>query len=103
MLQASKIWKHHVYGGTRAGSLYNVYVGIEWSDGSRTRGGVEPSELLTPERVRSRRVAGLCGDPQGQGDRQVPSICMSMRVLGARYRELHGSVRLITYSHPERL
>ena len=46
LLQVSKIWKHHVYRGGRAGSLYNVYVGIEWSDGTRTIGGHEPSEPL---------------------------------------------------------
>ena len=46
LLVVSRIWKHHVYGGARAGSLYNVYVGVEWSDGSRTVGGVEPSEPL---------------------------------------------------------
>lgn len=46
LLQVSKIWKHHVYGGSRAGSLHNVYVGIEWSDGTKTVGGVEPAEPL---------------------------------------------------------
>jgi hypothetical protein len=46
LLQVAQIWKHHVYGGARAGSLHNVYVGIEWSDGTRTVGGVEPSEPL---------------------------------------------------------
>ena len=46
LLQVTRIWKHHVYRGARAGSLYNVYVGIEWSDGSKTTGGVEPSEPL---------------------------------------------------------
>ena len=76
LLQVTRIWKHHVYGGARPGSLYNVYVGIEWSDGSKTTGGVEPSEpLADSESGRAALLAYVAsGEPQGQSHSQVPPI-----------------------------
>ena len=43
--------------------------GVEWSDGSRTQGGVEPSEPLTQTRVESGRAALLAyvATPKGKG------------------------------------
>ena len=67
MLQVSKIWKHHVYGGARAGSLHNVYVGIEWSDGSRTTGGVEPSEPLATSESGRAALLAYVGTPKRKG------------------------------------
>ena len=67
LLQVSKIWKHHVYGGARAGSLYNVYVGVEWSDGSRTQGGVEPSEPLTQSESGRAALLTYVATPKGKG------------------------------------
>ena len=46
LLQVAKVLRHHVYGGAKPGSLHNVYVAVQFSDGSRTQGGVEPSAPL---------------------------------------------------------
>ena len=45
-LQVAKINRHHVYGGSKAGSLFNIYVVVTYSDGSKTQGGFESAEPL---------------------------------------------------------
>ena len=42
----SKVLRHYVYRGARAGSLYNVYAKLLFEDGSCSMGGVEPVEPL---------------------------------------------------------
>ena len=43
----AEILAHHVYGGARSGSLYNVYVRVRYADGSTSgRGGFVPSAPL---------------------------------------------------------
>ena len=46
LLHVVKVLKHHVFGGAKPGSLHNVYVAVQFSDGSKTQGGFEPSEPL---------------------------------------------------------
>jgi hypothetical protein len=39
------VLNHHVYGGARPGSLHNVYLKLQYEDGSRSNGFV-PAEAL---------------------------------------------------------
>ena len=40
------ILNHHIYGGAKEGSLYNVYVRLWYADGTLKGGGFEPAEKL---------------------------------------------------------
>ena len=46
ILEVSKILSHHVYTGAKAGSLYNVYVRVEYTDDSSSGRGYVPAEPL---------------------------------------------------------
>ena len=43
---AVKVLSHHVFGGAKRGALHNVYVRVQYSDGTKTKGGYIPSEPL---------------------------------------------------------
>lgn len=75
LLEVVRVWKHHVYGGARAGSLRNVYVGIEWSDGSKTQGGVEPSEPLACTESGRAALLAYVATSKGKGiAKYLPSV-----------------------------
>jgi len=44
--EIASISKHYVYSGSRAGSLYNIYIAVKFVDGSTSRGGYLPSAPL---------------------------------------------------------
>lgn len=45
-LEVNKILSHHVYAGARAGSLQNVYVRVQYTNGSSSGRGYIPAEPL---------------------------------------------------------
>lgn len=61
ILEVTQILGHHVWRGAKAGSLFNVYVRVQYSDGSTTGRGTVPSEPLAGSKVLAAYLATAHG------------------------------------------
>ena len=60
-LTVAKITGHHVYGGARAGSLYNIYVRVLYSDGSKSNGMISAEPLAGTDALTAYLATGRGG------------------------------------------